>query len=103
MERKRPKLGNISCVLSLLPLIGGGVCFLLYSNEPENRILQIASTMLLWATILISPVVGVVLGLTGVSRSENRKAAVVGSILNTGWIIFIIWMYVQIITFAHCI
>ena len=103
MKKEQSKLGLTSFILSLIPLLGFGIMFVAMSVDPENSVIQKLATGFVWATVIIAPVVGLILGIISLLQKKRLIFPVVGTILNSSWVVFLIWAYIQIDIIAHSI
>jgi hypothetical protein len=93
MKKKETKLGIISTLLSLVPVIGM-VAVVSYSNEnPGTQEIPIALKLFAQITTGFIPILGLMLGLIGLLLSTRRALSVMGMIFNIFWIIFSIIFY----------
>ncbi len=104
MKKEQSKLGLTSFILSLIPLLGFGVMFVAMSADPENNVIQKLATGFMWATIIIPPVVGLILGIISLLQKTKRLIfPIIGTLLNSSWVVFLIWAYIQLDIIAHSI
>ena len=104
MNKEQSKVGKISCVLALIPLLGFIVVFLAIQADQQNQTLQNVFRYIAILTVLVAPVIGVILGVISLfQKGKKLNLPIIGTLLNTGWIIFLIWGYMTLMTLAHSI
>lgn len=98
MNNEQSRLGVISFILSLIPLLGFVAIFCAVTFAQENEVLQISLTLFMYATIVIAPVIGVIFGAMSLLREPTHRALpVAGTLLNSIWMVFVIFAYIAIL------
>jgi len=95
MKNKQSKTGITSCVLALVPLLGVSALSWAISSGLIPKI----NIVIVGLTLLASPVVGLILGISSLIRKPKRWVLpIIGTISNLGWITFLIWAYNDLMT-----
>ncbi len=97
MKNKHSKTGIASCVFAFIPFLG--VFALPGALGSENELIEKIGIVIVCATLLASPVVGLILGIVDLIKKPRRAVlSIIGTILNSGWITFLIWVYTDLMT-----
>lgn len=97
MNNEQSRLGVISFILALMPVLGFVAIFCAGHVAQENEVVGISLTMVMYATIVIAPVIGLICGAMSLLRKPTHRALpVAGTLLNAIWMVVLLFAYIAI-------
>jgi Na+/phosphate symporter len=97
MNNEQSRLGVIACILALMPVLGFVAILCAGHVAQANEVIGISLTMVMYATIVIAPVIGLICGAMSLLRKPPHRALpVAGTLLNAIWMVVVLFLYMAI-------
>ena len=104
MNKEESKIGMASFYLGLIPLFGIAIVLIAINSDLEIQHVQHLLTAILLLTVVAAPIIGMIFGVVGLFQKKRKLMfPVIGTVINCGWIFFLIWGYMTLMTIAHSI